>query len=183
MLTGLNITSTHNPFSLPAKPKHRLQTKNIGWSRYIEVHSKPSGPVDDREHAAFLNLWLERFVFCGSTLGPTTNMQRVAEELAQGKQLPLGKFLLGATYPLLHQVSVRLSAGQSVGHFGGPWWFLQLWLNLYTSAALNEPLANRTFPADYAEGEKASRRRCMSCEITAKLFRGFYYGFTKAARI
>jgi hypothetical protein len=44
-------------------------------------------------------MWLEKFVFCGKTFGPTAI---VAEQLDAGNRIPLGKYLLGAVYHLLH---------------------------------------------------------------------------------
>uniref|UniRef100_A0A0A9CYW6 Aminotransferase-like plant mobile domain-containing protein n=1 Tax=Arundo donax TaxID=35708 RepID=A0A0A9CYW6_ARUDO len=76
------------------------------------------GGVQDREHVSFLNMWLERFIFCGCTVGPTSNFQVIAEQLAGGIHLPLGRYFLGATYHLLHEVSVKLSAGQPIGNIG-----------------------------------------------------------------
>lgn len=73
MLTHLPVIPPFNPSSLSV-PTHKLQTKHIdGWTGYIQEHCK-TGPVGQREHIVFLNLWLERFVFCRSTLGPTSNM-------------------------------------------------------------------------------------------------------------
>lgn len=155
---------------------------------------KSSGPVSDREHTAFLNMWLERFFFCGSTLGPTTNMQCLAETLASGRPIPLGRYLLGATYNLMHQVASKLIANQPIGHLGGPWWFLQLWLNIYTSRAIDlPPFSSNTFPSDYAENNEPHRRRCtslgeaaavvpgerLSASSLADWFRAFYYGFSR----
>lgn len=195
MLTDLDVTTTINPWSLRIETSHRLQTKGAGgWSGYMSACKKNSGPVSDREHVAFLNMWLERFVFCGSTLGPTTNFQGVAETLASGRPLPLGVYLLGATYRLLHQVTGKLRADQSVGHFGGPWWFLQLWLTLYTARAIGlPPFSSNAFPSADAEDEDPSHRRCMSLgEATAVVpgrklsdaaladwFKAFYYGFAR----
>jgi hypothetical protein len=83
-------------------------TKNAGgWKGYIAEHAR-TGAVNDREHIAFLNLWLEKIIFyCGSTCGPTTNMQSVAERFVIGSKIPLGKHLLGAVYQLLHRVSAK----------------------------------------------------------------------------
>jgi hypothetical protein len=79
-----------------------LKTKNIGeWSGYIAKHKK-EGTVRRRDIVAFLNMWLEKFVFFGKTFGPTTNHQIVAERLAAGNCIPLAKYLLGAVYHLLH---------------------------------------------------------------------------------
>jgi hypothetical protein len=60
-------------------------------------------------------MWLEKFVFCGKTFGPTTNYQIVAEQLAAGNCIPLGKYFLGVVYHLLHQVSVSLSTNSPIG--------------------------------------------------------------------
>ena len=82
MLTDLDVTSSVNPFNLRFKPHHKLSTKGVGgWKNFISAHSHSSGSVSDREHTAFLMMWLDRFFFCGSTLGPTSNTQALAESL------------------------------------------------------------------------------------------------------
>ena len=73
----------------------------------------------------------EKYTFCGRTVGPTSNTLKMAETLADGNQILLGKHLLGSVYYLLHQVSVKLRDDQPIGNLGGPWWFIQLWLNMY----------------------------------------------------
>ena len=124
MLTDLDVTTSLNPWSLRVETTHRLPTKGAGgWQGYMASCSY-TGTVQDREYVAFLNMWLERFFFCGRTVGPTTNFQAMAEHLAHGDHLPLGRYLLGATYHMLHEASAKLSAGQPVGSIGGPWWFL-----------------------------------------------------------
>lgn len=116
MLTGLNIHSSDQTASLLTKLVHRLQTKAISsWKGYIAEHSG-TGSVGVREHVAFLNMWLERFIFCGKTCGPTSNMQVMAELLANGNTISLNKHLLGAVYHLLHQVSIKLSANKSISN-------------------------------------------------------------------
>jgi hypothetical protein len=77
-------------------------------------------------------MWLNRFVFCRASLAPSTNYQHLAEQLVDGKHLPISQYLMGSVYHLLHQVSSRLWEGKDVGHIGGPWWFLQYWLHLYS---------------------------------------------------
>ena len=73
----------------------------------------------------------EKYTFCGRTIGPTSNTLKMVETLADGNQILLGKHLLGSVYYLLHQVSVKLRDDQPIGNLGGPWWFIQLWLNMY----------------------------------------------------
>jgi hypothetical protein len=80
LLTGLDISSSDALFSRQNDtPSHQLKTKNIGgWSSYIAEHKK-EGTVGHWEHVSFLNMWLEKFVFCGKTFGPTANYQIIAE--------------------------------------------------------------------------------------------------------
>jgi hypothetical protein len=111
LLTGLNISASQSFSNFLAKPSHKLETKKVsGWKGYITHHSW-RGSVTDKEHTAFLTMWLEKFIFCGKTIGPTTNIQCIAKLLATGNEVPLGQHLLGFVYFLLHQVLVRLSAG------------------------------------------------------------------------
>jgi hypothetical protein len=76
-------------------------------------------------------MWLEKFVFYGKTFVSTANYQIVAEQLAAGNRIPLGKYLLGALYHLIHQVVVSLSTNSPIGTLGGPLWFINMWLNLH----------------------------------------------------
>ena len=82
MLTGLNISSSDTTFSYRAvKLSHRLDPKGVsGWKGYVAHHSK-IGTITDSEHVAFLTMWLEKFVLCGKTIGPTSNFQPIAERL------------------------------------------------------------------------------------------------------
>jgi hypothetical protein len=106
MLTGLKIHAPDRPFHLLEKASFKIETKNIGgWKGYISKNMK-TGSVSAREHTFFLNMCLEKFIFCGKTVGPTNNNFKLAETLADGNLVPLGKHLLGAVYHLLHQVSV-----------------------------------------------------------------------------
>jgi hypothetical protein len=123
-----------------------LETKNDGgWKGYID-------------HTAFSNMCLEKFIFCGKTVEPTTNMQAIAESLAARHLIPLGKHLLGSVFSLLHQISVRLSAGQPIRNLSGLWWLINLWLNLYMHKVLGHKLHKMSFPSDHTEEEKPRTR-------------------------
>jgi hypothetical protein len=160
MLTGLNISESDKPFDTIVKSSHQLATKEVkGWKGYITEHAR-TGTIHHREHTAFLNMWLEKFIFCGSTCGPTTNMQSMAERLASDVKIHLGKHLLGAVYHMLHQVSARLATNQPLSNIGGPWWFLQLWLNLYTHKVIGHEITQQEFPSDYLESRTPKNRRC-----------------------
>lgn len=99
MLTGLDITSSTCPFLLKAVNKHILDTRSMmNWSRYITTFSKTSETVSDKEHAAFLNMWLENFIFCGSTSIPSLDSQCFAKKLPVSGEIPLEQYLLGTVF-------------------------------------------------------------------------------------
>lgn len=145
MLTWLNISALDNPFHLMTKPTYQLKTKDAGgWKGYMAHHMKTS-TITDRDHVAFLNMWLERFIYCGKTVGPTTNPQAITEALVSGHSIPLGKHLLGSVYSLLHNVSAKLATGQPITNPGGPWWLINLWLNLYMHKTLQQDPTSMSF--------------------------------------
>jgi hypothetical protein len=61
-----------------------------------------------REHTAFLNFWLEHFIFCDPSLAPTKNYLSLAYELAKGATVGLGKLFLGEVHRFLHLMSLSL---------------------------------------------------------------------------
>nr|CBG76433.1 OO_Ba0013J05-OO_Ba0033A15.20 [Oryza officinalis] len=172
MLTGLDIHSEINPFNLLINSSHKLKTKKIGgWSGYVAEHME-TGSVSEREHVAFLTLWLERFAFCGSTCGPTLNCQHLAQALVEKRQFSLDRYLLGAVYRLLHSATQDLMLKRTVAH-GGPWWFIQLWLTIYTNTMVDRPsLSDSAFPSDYTNNEDPSFRRYMSFGEAASMYPG-----------
>jgi len=89
-------------FFLLEKASFKIETKSIGgWKGYISKNMK-TGSISVREHTAFLNMWLEKFIFCGRAVGPTNNNLKLAETLANGNSIPLDKHLLGSVYHLHH---------------------------------------------------------------------------------
>ena len=148
MLTGLNIHAPDRSFHLLEKASFKIETKSIGgWKGYIGKNMK-TGSVSDREHTAFLNMWLEKFIFCGKTVSPTNTNLKLAETLATGNSVLLGKHLLGSVYHLLHQVSTRLRNNQPITNLGGPWWFIQLWLHMYMHKTMVVSLSDMEFSSE-----------------------------------
>ncbi|KAK1594299.1 hypothetical protein QYE76_017693 [Lolium multiflorum] len=99
MITGLDIASSSpSAFKLPKVPfTLSSKTECTSWGAYLRRYMKTKGPVTEKEHTAFLNFWLEHFIFCGPSLAPTKNYLSLAYELAKGTQLGLGKLFLGET--------------------------------------------------------------------------------------
>jgi hypothetical protein len=115
MLTGLEIIGSVNPFKLLNKPTFRVDSvRSGGWSNYINIHNSSKKSVNEREHVTFLNMWLDKYLFCGSTCGPTFNYLPLAEKLALGSEIPLGKLLLGSLYNLMNQVAQHLMKNELV---------------------------------------------------------------------
>nr|ABA98206.1 retrotransposon protein, putative, Ty3-gypsy subclass [Oryza sativa Japonica Group] len=202
MITGLDVTSSANPMSLNTKNQYDFKTKSIGgWSGYVAAYMG-KGPVTPREHVAFLLMWLEKFLFCGSSCGPTTNWQFVTEALESKKQFPLGKILLGYLYQMLNNASAKIAINSAVGA-GGPWWLLQTWLNLVVMKVVNRPsVTEAEFPRlepITKDDEERTHRRCMSygeyastpadagaklsAELRKNWFCSLYEGFQKDARV
>jgi hypothetical protein len=112
------------------------------------------GPLSEVEYRAFLNMWLCRFIFCGKANEPTLNHIVMAEDLAAGNPIPLGKYLLGSVYHMLHQTTYLMHTSQKISCVNGPWWFVQMWLQPYMHQIVGIDLNNRRFPsANYKEGE------------------------------
>ena len=84
MHTGLNIHAADRPFRLLEKASFKIETKSIGgWKGYIGKNMKTRS-MSVREHTTFLNMWLEKFIFCGKAVGPTNNNLKLVENLATG---------------------------------------------------------------------------------------------------
>jgi len=64
MLTGLDTSTADNSHLFDTKPSSKVETRAIGgWSGYIQKYRK-TGPVSAKEQTTFLNMWLDKFVFC-----------------------------------------------------------------------------------------------------------------------
>ena len=162
-----------------------------GWAGYILNHVEDGSAVSEREYVTFLNMWLERFIFYGSSCGPTYNHKLMAEHLALGEDIPLGKYLLGAAYHLMYQMAAQLLKNEPVHTISGPWWLIQLWLNLYRHKIVRPDLRNLSFPSsnfdEEYKGEEGRTRQCTSYIEAASaividvdvghLFKKIYRGF------
>jgi len=151
ILTGLDISTADNSHLFDNKPSSKVETRAIGsWSRYIQKYWK-IGSVGEREQAIFLNMWFDKFVLYGRLAGPTSVYLSAGERLANGGRFPLGRYLLGSVYDLLHQVAKKLLLGQPIGNLGGPWWFINMWLSIHMHKRFRFDLFALHFPKDIAE--------------------------------
>ena len=96
MLISLRIIGSMQPYDFLSAGSKKLAkiSDYTGWASYILNHIEDGSIVSEREYVAFLNMWLERFIFCGSSCGSSYNHKLMAEHLAVGTGIPLGKYLL-----------------------------------------------------------------------------------------
>jgi hypothetical protein len=122
MITGLDIASpSPSTYSLP-EVHFRLSSKSecANWGAYLNQHVKTKGPITEREHTAFLNFWLEHFIFCGPSLAPTKHYLSLAYELVKGATVGLGRLFLREVYKYHHLMSSSLLSQKKL-KTGGPW--------------------------------------------------------------
>jgi hypothetical protein len=187
MITGLRVTGTVYPYKYKGSSKQTGVKTGVGYKRYIQNHMS-DGPLTDVEYRAFLNMWLCRFIFCGKANEPTLNHIVMAEDLAAGTPIPLGKYLLGSVYHMLHQTTYLMHTSKKISCVNGPWWFVHMWLQLYMHQIVAIDLNNRHFPStNYKEGETQSTKGCQTYGEAAstvsinkdigQLFELFFRGF------
>ena len=187
MMTGLGVSGIPYPDKYKGKSSQKAIKPGGGWSSYIQTYME-SGSISDKEYKAFLNMWLCRFVFCGKANEPTLNYLLIAEDLAVGTYIPLGKYLLGTFYHMMHQISNQMRSGDKIIAVNGPWWLLQMWVQLYMHQIIFVNLYSLSFPSiNYAEDQTPTTKGCQTYGEAASainvridsghLFKLFYKGF------
>jgi hypothetical protein len=162
MITGLDVSGSVYPWDFKGSTRQTGVKPGSGYKFYIQNHMK-DGPLGEVEYRAFLNMWLCRFIFCGKANEPTLNHIVMTTQLAGGKRIPLGKYLLGSVYHMLHQTISQMHTGQKISCVNGLWWFVQMWLQLHMHQIFNIDLNNRLFPSSsYNEGEVQVTRGCQT---------------------
>ena len=90
MLNGLDVATDDDGELFDRKAEHKVESRNIGgWLGYIQKYQR-TGSVGQREHSTFLNIWLDKFIFCGQSVGPTFVYLSAAERLVDGNRFLLG---------------------------------------------------------------------------------------------
>jgi len=120
MMTGLNVTKPVYPFKYKGNSSQKAIKSGVGWAKYIQTYMAPSGTVTNKEYKAFMNMWLCRFIFCGKCNESTLNHIVMAEDLAAGTLIPLGKYLLGSAYHMMHQITAHMHEGVQISCVSGP---------------------------------------------------------------
>jgi hypothetical protein len=119
MITGLRVTGTVYPHKYKGSSRKTGVKTGVGYKRYIQNYMS-DGPLSDVEYRAFLNMWLCRFIFCGKANEPTLNHIVMAKDLPAGTSIPLGKYLLGSVYHMLHQTTYLMYTSKKIPCVNGP---------------------------------------------------------------
>jgi hypothetical protein len=122
MITGLDVTLSVHPHKYKGSSRQTGVKTRVGYKRYIQKYMS-DGP-QSVEYKAFLNMWLCKFIFCGKANEPTLNHIVMAEDMAVGNLIPLGEYLLGSVYHMLHQTTYLMHTSQKISCVNGPWWFV-----------------------------------------------------------
>jgi hypothetical protein len=187
MMTGLDVTGSVYPHKYKGSSRQTGVKTGVGFKRYIQKYMS-DGPLLEVEYRAFLNMWLCRFIFCGKANEPTLNHIVMVEDLAAGNPIPLGKYLLGSVYHMLHQTTYLMHTSQKISCVNGPWWFVQMWPQRYMHQIVGIDLNNWRFPSDnYKEWETQSTKGCQTygeaastvsiSQNISQLFELFFKGF------
>jgi hypothetical protein len=187
MITGLEVTGTMYPHKYKGSSRQTGVRTGVGYKKYIQNYMS-DGPLSEVEYKAFLNMWLCRFIFCGKANEPTLNHIVMAEDLAAGNSIPLGKYLLRSVYHMLHPITHLMHTSQKISCVHGSWWFVQMWLQLYMHQIVGIDLNNWLFPStNYKEGETQSTKGCQTYgevastvsvnQNSGQLFELFFRGF------
>jgi hypothetical protein len=89
---------------------------------------------------------------------------------------------------MLHQTTYQMHTNHKISCVNCPWWFIQMWLQLYMHQIVGIDLNNRHFPStNYKEGEAQSNKGCQTYGEAAssvsinksigQLFELFFKGF------
>jgi hypothetical protein len=183
MITGLDITGSMYPHKYIGSSRQKGVKTGVGYKSYVQKHMS-DGPLSDVEYRAFLNMWLCRFIFCGKANEPTLNHIVMAEDLAVGNLIPLGKYLLGSVYHMLHQTTHLMHTSQKISYVNGPWWFVQMLLQLYMHQIVGIDINNRYFPQPTTRKGKLRSPKVarlmdkLPQPYPCQLFELFFKGFT-----
>lgn len=102
------------------------------YSTHIKYyHDKKTEKVSNREHVAFLALWLCRYIFCSRSIKIVKKFIIIANQLHAGRQLCLSEMILIHLYESLGEGVSYLKNPKPKGNliFVGPFCLLQLYLN------------------------------------------------------
>jgi hypothetical protein len=89
---------------------------------------------------------------------------------------------------MLHQTVIQMYTSQRITCVNGPWWFVQMWLQLHMHQIVGVDLNTRLFPSsNHPEGEPQTIRGCQTYgedastvliqQDISQLFELFFRGF------
>ena len=118
----------------------------LAYGNFIKDQHVSTNPnVSDKEHVAFLTYWLSMYIFCSRSIQVPKKFKTLAIQLHEGRDICLGKLILGSLYENLSQAVTSIKEYQTGSSLiiPGPIWLFQLWLlaTFRTQLAVQTPTA------------------------------------------
>lgn len=126
-LTGLkHIGQTFNPDTHSSELSFDFTRPAYG-NFIIDHHNTSSTEVSDQEHVAFLTYWLSMYIFCSRSIQIPKKFTTLAIQLHDGRDICLGKLILGSLYENLNQAVATIEDFQPGSSLiiPGPVWLCQ----------------------------------------------------------
>ena len=137
MYAGLGFPLGEKPFHEPEYehvPKVRYNRLPSAWGNFVErfrleafYDEEDQGETADAKGVAFLDFWLNKFIFSSTAGKITKTYHRMAEVLYDGNEIGLGQIVLAHLYRCLHTLSCNPLACK----ISGPLWILEAWSRIY----------------------------------------------------
>ena len=143
-LTGLNLVGQiFDPDSHVSELSFDFTRPAYNNFILVDHHVTSSIEVSDIEHIAFLTYLLSMYIFCSRSLQIPKKFTTLAIQFHEGRDICLGKLILGSLYENLNQAVMSIKEFQSGGSLiiPSPIWLFQLWLlaTFKTKLAINLP--------------------------------------------
>jgi len=112
-LIGLKPTSqTFDPDSHHSDMS--FDFSRLAYDNFIkDQHVSTNPDVSDKEHVAFLTYWLSMYIFCLRSIQVPEKFKTLAIQLHEGRDIFLGKLILGSLYENLNQAVTSIKEYQS----------------------------------------------------------------------
>jgi len=87
----------------------------LAYGNFIkDQHISTSPDVSDKEHVAFLTYWLSMYIFYSRSIQVPKKFKTLAIQLHEGRDIFLGKLILGSPYENLNQAVTSIKEYQPV---------------------------------------------------------------------
>ena len=149
MITGLDIRSpdpaAHRMVEVPFKLSSKTDCTN--WSTYMNQHMKTKGQVGKKGTHNLSKSLVRIFHLLWSFLSPNQELSSFGLPSGPWQPHQPRQAFPRKMYRCLHLMTTSLLSQRKL-RTGGPWWFIQLWAQLYFQHQIpnSQSLAKNSFP-------------------------------------